>query len=319
MPRTSLMTLFVAAALVSSSVETRAETLTEFFGPDNYVAYIDGMPDLDQSRADVWPDYYGSGRMFCGPAAGANILNYLGLEGETGLPTYANWDLEPLPTTPDAPPATEWLNDVRYSAATELIDEVAQAMGTVPLAGSIGAMVWEGVGRTPSGTPMSDLESGMSSLLPDGYTVRGEGTGHCGDGRRARIRPREIFDELAAGNYVVIHVAPYTYNEDEDRFERSVGHYLTVTGVRRYGDDFGLWFVDSADAYGSDPDVDSPGQSTFHYEYSSLSRIDDAVLYDERDDGEDSCTRTRWTLTDFRAGNPDRIHPMAYMMVVEPG
>ena len=188
MTRTTLTMLFATAILLHSPADSWAETLREFYGPDNYVAYIDSMPDLDQKRWDVWPDYYGDGRMFCGPTAGANILNYLGLQGEVGLPTYANWDLEPLPMTPVAPAATEWLNDVRFSAATALIDDVAQAMGSVPPAGSIGAMIWESTGRTPSGTSTSSMESGLASLLPDGYTVRGEGTGHCGHGRTVSTR-----------------------------------------------------------------------------------------------------------------------------------
>ena len=137
------------------------------------------------------------------------------------------------------------------------------------------------------------------------------------DSRNDTLRPREIFDELEAGNYVVVNIIPYQYNSEEDRYDRSTGHYITVTGVHRYEDEYGLWDVDSMREHGCTPG-DCYAQSTYHYEYTTLSRVDDVLLYSVNDSGdEDTCTRTRWALDDW-SDTEGRLDLTSYMMVVEP-
>ena len=110
---------------------------------------------------------------------------------------------------------------------------------------------------------------------------------------------------------------PYQYNSEEDRYDRSTGHYITVTGVHRYEDEYGLWSVDSMREHGCTPG-DCYAQSTYHYGYTTLSRVDDVLLYSVNDSGdEDTCTRTRWALDDW-SDTEGRLDLTSYMMVVEP-
>ena len=84
------------------------------------------MPDLDQRRWDNdWPDHYGDGRMFGGLAVGANIVNHLGLQVETGLSSYASLNLGPYTssTLPDS--TVDFINDFRLEASSRLIEELA--------------------------------------------------------------------------------------------------------------------------------------------------------------------------------------------------
>ena len=63
---------------------------------------------------------------------------------------------------------------------------------------------------------------------------------------------------------------------------------------------------------------DCYAQSTYHYGYTTLSRVDDVLLYSVNDSGdEDTCTRTRWALDDW-SDTEGRLDLTSYMMVVEP-
>ena len=85
-----MFTLLIAPLVAQAEIES-TYTDSSHFG-----AYVVGMPDLDQRRdTPNWSEDRNEGRMYCGPAASANLLSYLVREGYPGV-SAPTTDLEPV-------------------------------------------------------------------------------------------------------------------------------------------------------------------------------------------------------------------------------
>ena len=108
--------------------------------------------------------------------------------------------------------------------------------------------------------------------------------------------PRDIFDALHDGNLVILNIGYYVEDDPSDTSEglplmrRTGGHYVVPTGIYGHAGKYRLWYNDPARGVGSTSD-----QSAFRAERTDLAVT---WLHSLSKDGTETCTRSRFALTD---------------------
>jgi hypothetical protein len=287
-----------------------AEIYSNYIRGNNYGAFVNGMPDLDQRRdTPVWSDESSKwsdedrdgGRMYCGPTSGANVLSYLAQEGYEGVEVSAI-DVEPIDTHGMRGAElflAKMANDFKRLFADQLIEDTADAMDT----------------DTAKGTGGRGLRDGLQEMLSDDYDVNWYGNKECQEvNSETTINPRRIFDEIDDGNLVIMRYAYYNTDTTTGVTERHGSHWVAVTGVMRSGGTRKVWYRDSNRDHGVTLDGDPDTQSEFVTEMSNVVRGSVTT------EGPEGCTRTRWELIDLQSqsGSVTRHKYIEDIVVVSP-
>lgn len=291
------MRRLLALALLSLSATAAHAEIHTIEGTDgaSFIGMVQGMPDLDQSRTyDAVGGGHGGGSMYCGPTAGANVLNYLARNGypEVDAPRI---DLEPLPEDGVAEPLASIRarsNEIKVEIVDRLITDLADAMNT----------------SVSNGTDWDGMRDGLREVLPDDFTVTHEGQREC-SGTHDIINPRKIFDHLDEGHIVIVRFGYYRPNAAGTRYTRQGGHWVVPTTIFRYQDLRRMEWSDSA-RYDGGPTTPVESQSPYFDEVSELEKVRVTTS---------DCTRNRWRALDrfSNSGDPAFIEDM--IVIAPPG
>ncbi|MFN3200166.1 MAG: hypothetical protein ACE366_17340 [Bradymonadia bacterium] len=290
--------LLTLAALTFASTTAHAD-ITAVEGADgvSFLATVQGMTDLDQSRDPAsWGPERRQGAMYCGPTAGANVLNYFAREGFPEIDP-GDVDLEPETTagvTGRERTARLVGNALKVRLGDGLIADVADAMETDPV----------------NGTDISGMVDGLRVMLPDDFTITREGQKECRNlGNYDITNPRKIFDHLEAGHIVIVRFGYYQPNAAGTRYTRQGGHWVVPTTIYRYQDFRRLSWADSARDDGGRTGSNTT-QSSFVNETSEIEK----VWVDTGD-----CGRNRWQVLSrtSNSGDPAFIEDM--VVIAPPG
>jgi hypothetical protein len=181
--------------------------------PEKYIVKVAEMPDFCQGdeRFGRLPT---GGDTICGPVAVSNALMWL----------HGNGFPELLPVRRPAP---------RDQAA---------------LIGLLASDQYMNV-SADSGTAPKQFVAGLERFATDrGYQAKIETMGWRSSAKRIAAKPDVAWMQKSAiGDWnLVLNIGWYVYQKDQNVYQRTNGHYVTVAGFERRGQDAGLYVHDPA-------------------------------------------------------------------------
>jgi len=286
----------LVALLILTASAASAEIESDFTDDEHFMAWIFGMPDLDQQRqSPFWGEERDEGSSYCGPTAAANALSYLAREGHAGV-DMSDTDLEPTDCN-RLYTGTEWYlcniaNSLKRQAADVFIASLADEMNTHPIKGTSG----------------SNMRKGTKAFLGANWTVRRIGDKGCHPGSTDTVSPRAIFDELDEGSLVILRFGFYEPTSG-GKMKRTGGHWVTPTGIFRADDHRSLFWRDPA--RDDDTSSNQDPRTTQSQFVTESSRLENQIVHMK------ACSRSRWQVID-RSSSEDRETYIEDMIVITP-